>query len=99
MNWNRGRIPLLGKGGVRGGLVNIRAESFWKSTELPVAPPLPRGECAHDSNSFTPVTKTPLLSPILGFRQNERSWTAPTVASLTRRFSCEAKPLPGALRY
>ena len=45
-------IPLLGKGGVRGGLVNIRAESFWKLTEPPLAPPLPRRGIAHDCNSF-----------------------------------------------
>src|SRR5262245_59309532 len=53
---NRGRIPLLGKGGVRGGLVNIHSESFRKLTEPPLAPPLPRRGMVLDSTiqSLTP---------------------------------------------
>src|SRR5262245_60931684 len=51
-----GAIPLLGKGGVRGGLVHIRAELFWKLTEPPLAPPLPRRGMPTIPSSFTPQT-------------------------------------------
>ena len=36
------QIPLLGKGGVRGGSIDLHAELFWNLTEPPLAPPLPR---------------------------------------------------------
>src|SRR5262245_9046409 len=49
MNWNRGRIPLLGKGGARGGSVNFQNDSARMLTKPPLTPPLPRRGMAHDS--------------------------------------------------
>src|SRR5262249_9675210 len=69
------RIPLLGKGGVRGRAVNIVADlqqSIRKLIEPPLAPPLPRrGVFASTTlyvqspHAFYTSAKIPVLSPTL----------------------------------
>src|SRR5215510_9341121 len=54
-----GSIPLLGKGGARGGSVNFQNESARMLTEPPLTPPLPRRGIKHpDSNLSTPSVQS-----------------------------------------